>query len=59
MTQDQAFYEITDKLKWYIGYCSQGYATQLKQRYKAGQLKQSTINKILNDFGYHKITPAQ
>lgn len=59
MTEQEAFEEITSKLKWYYGKYSSGYATQLKQRYAAGQLKQKTIDKLLNEFGYYKTKPAQ
>lgn len=59
MTQKEAFQEITGKLKWYVGYCTPGYATQLKQRYISGQLKQKTIDKILHDFGYKKHKEAE
>lgn len=59
MSEQEAFKEITSELKWYIGHYSQGYASQLKQRYAAGQLKQSTVDKILNEFGYSKIETAQ
>lgn len=52
MTQKQVFESITSEHKWHIGHYSQGYASQLVQRFNAGQLKQSTINKLFNHFGY-------
>lgn len=59
MTQEQAFKEITSELKWYIGHYSQGYASQLVQRFNAGHLKQSTIDNFLKKFGYELKTEAQ
>lgn len=59
MTQNEAFKKITSELKWYIGHYSQGYASQLVQRFNAGQLKQSTIDKFLRKFGYSKIEEAK
>lgn len=52
MTKEEAFKEITSKHKWYIGHYSQGYASQIVQRFKAGLLKEKTINKFLERFGY-------
>lgn len=57
MTKSQAFQEITSQHKWYVGHYSQGYASQLVSRFKAGQLKTKTINKILHDFGYRLESP--
>lgn len=52
MTKKQAFEEITSEHKWYIGYCTQGYASLLVQRFNAGQLKEKTVNAFLTKFGY-------
>lgn len=52
MTKQEAFKEITSRHKWYIGYCSQGYASLLVQRFEAGQLKEKTVNAFLTKFGY-------
>lgn len=52
MTKSQAFQEITSQHKWYVGHYSQGYASQLVARFKAGQLKGSTVCKFLEKFGY-------
>lgn len=52
MTKEEVFKEITNPLKWYIGYCSQGYATQLIQRFNDGRLSEKTIEKLFNHFGY-------
>lgn len=59
MTQSEAFKQITSEHKWYVGKYSQGYASQLVQRFDAGQLKQSTIDNFLNNFGYFKVKDAE
>jgi len=59
MTEKEVFNKITSQLKWYIGHYSQGYASQLVSRYKANQLKQSTIDSFLETFGYVKSSEAQ
>lgn len=59
MNQTEVFNKITSEHKWYIGFCSQGYASQLSSRFKAGQLKQSTIDSFLETFGYIKTSEAQ
>jgi len=55
MTKEEAFKEITSKLKWYQGHYSQGYASQLVQRFKAGTLKSGTLDAFLGRFGYEKV----
>lgn len=52
MTKSQAFQEITSQHKWYVGHYSQGYASQFTSRFWAGQLKDSTVSKFLEKFGY-------
>lgn len=59
MTKEEVFKTITSQHKWYIGYCSQGYATQLIQRFEDGRLSEKTIEKIFNHFGYCVSTPKQ
>ena len=59
MTEQEAFNKITSQLKWHIGHYSQGYASQLVSRYKANQLKQSTIDSFLETFGYVKVKEAE
>lgn len=59
MTEKEVFNKITSEHKWYIGYYSQGYASQLVARFKAGQLKQKTIDEFLQLFGYVKSAEAQ
>lgn len=58
MTKEECFKEITSTHKWYIGVYSQGYASQLVQRFNSGLLKQSTIEAFLNKFGYVKAQEA-
>lgn len=52
MNKDEVFKAITSEHKWYLGYCSQGYATQLIQRFEDGRLSDKTIEKLFNHFGY-------
>ena len=52
MTQEQVFRVITSELKWYIGFCSQPYASQLITRFNNGNLKQETIEKMFKFYGY-------
>lgn len=59
MTKAEAFKEITSQHKWFIGHYSQGYASQLVQRFKAGQLKAKTVDKVLKKFGYNKVAEEQ
>lgn len=59
MTEQEVFNKITSEHKWYVGYYSQGYASQLVARYKSNQLKQKTIDSFLETFGYVKSAEAQ
>ena len=59
MNQNQVFKEITTPLKWYVGYCSQGYATQLIQRFEDGRLSDKTIERLFNHFGYVVSRPTE
>lgn len=59
MTKEEVFKEITSTHKWYIGYCPQGYATQLKQRFEDGRLSEKTIEKLFNHFGYSIIRDVE
>ena len=59
MNQTEVFNKITSKHKWYVGHYSQGYASQLVDRFKAKQLKQKTIDEFLQLFGYVKVKEAE
>ena len=59
MNESEVFNEITSKLKWYVGYCSQSYATQLKQKFQDGRLREEAKNNLFNHFGYEIKTEAQ
>lgn len=59
MDKNEVFKEITKPLKWYIGYCSQGYATQLVQRFEDGRLSEKTIDKMFAHFGYITVKEKQ
>lgn len=52
MTKEDCVNEIVSEHKWYVGFCTQGYASQFVQRFKAGQLKDKTVNAFLEKFGY-------
>lgn len=59
MNKEDVFKEITTPLKWWIGFCSQGYATQLVQRFEDNRLSEKTIEKMFTHFGYSVSTPKQ
>lgn len=59
MSQEEVFKEITSQHKFYVGYCSQGYATQLIQRFEDGRLSDKTIQKLFNHFGYVVSKPTE
>lgn len=59
MTQEDALNQIFSQHKWYVGIYSQCYASQLKARHQAKQLKQSTIEELLRKFGYVLNRPAE
>ena len=55
MTKQQLFNKITSQPKWYEGHYSQGYASQLVQRFKMDMLKESTLHRLFHKFGYKKL----
>lgn len=59
MTKTEVFNQIISQHKWYIGIYSQGYASQLIQRFKSGLLKQNTIDSFFKNFGYFEIREAE
>lgn len=59
MTKKECIDEITSQHKFYIGIVSQGYASNFVQRFKAGQLKEKTINSFLEKFGYERTKEEQ
>ena len=52
MNKTEVFNEITTPLKWYQGYCTSSYATQIKQKFKAGTLGEKAIQRLFKHFGY-------
>lgn len=54
MKEEELFQIITSDHKWYVGFCSKGYATQIQQRYEKGTLSQKSIDKMFDHFGYEK-----
>lgn len=53
MTAHEVFDEITSKEKWYAGYISPQYATNIKRKFKNGELSFRTLEKVFNHFGYY------
>jgi hypothetical protein len=53
MTAIEVFTEITNKPKWYAGFCSPQNATNIKSRFKAKKLEYATLEKMFNHFGYY------
>jgi hypothetical protein len=53
MTSKEVFEEITSKEKWYAGYISPQYATNIKAKFKSGKLAFKTLEKLFNHFGYY------
>jgi len=52
MTEEEVFIEITQRPKWYAGYISAQSATNLKRRFKTGNVRAETLVKMFNHFGY-------
>lgn len=52
MSEKDAVKELTSQLKWYVPHRSQSWASQFLTRYESGAVKQKTVDKLLNDFGY-------
>lgn len=53
MFDDEVFKEITSKLKWHIGYCSDQNASNIKKRFTEGTLSFRSMEKLFNHFGYY------
>lgn len=52
MIDKEVFDEITSKPKWYAGYITPQYATNIKRKFKAGTLSLVTMEKLFNHYGY-------
>lgn len=52
MTEKEVFKEITSEHKFYVGYCTAAYASELKSKFYAGILGEKAKNKLFNHFGY-------
>lgn len=59
MTKKEVLIKITSEHKWYVGHYSQGYASQLIQKFELGLLKQKTIDSLFNKFGYFESKDAE
>lgn len=59
MTKKDCIEEIISEHKFYVGVVSQGYASNFIQRFRAGQLKEKTINSFLEKFGYERVKEEQ
>lgn len=55
MTEHEVFKEITSKEKWYAGYISPQYATNIKGKFNKGELSFKTLSRLFNHFGYYLI----
>ena len=53
MTANEVFKEITSKEKWYAGYISAQYATNIKAKFKNGTLPFKTLEKLFDHYGYY------
>jgi hypothetical protein len=53
MTDQEVFNKITSTPKWYAGYISPQYATNIKRKFKDGTLPFVTMEKLFNHFGYY------
>lgn len=53
MLDDDVFKEITSQPKWHKGYCSDQYATNIKNRYRDGKLPFKAMEKLFNHYGYY------
>lgn len=52
MTSEEVFKTITSEPKWYAGYISPQYATNLKRKFKDGTLPIKTMERLFNHYGY-------
>jgi hypothetical protein len=59
MTEKEAIEQLTSTVKWYLPRRSQSWASGFLARYKANAVKQSTIDKLLIDFGYEVKTARE
>jgi len=59
MTEKQVFNNITSEKKWFEDYCTPSYATEMKQKFRAGLLGEKAIERLFEHFGYTIKTEAQ
>jgi hypothetical protein len=52
MTAKEVFKEITSVPKWYGGYISAQYASNIKRKFISGELSDVTLNRFFAKFGY-------
>lgn len=57
MTKHEALHEIFSQHKFYVGYCSQAYGSQLKIQFETGRITKKATDKILKHFGYKLKNP--
>jgi len=55
MTATELFEQITSEPKWYAGYTTPQHANLLKKRFYSGTMREETIKKMFNHFGYYYI----
>jgi hypothetical protein len=58
MTAKEVFKEITSVPKWYGGYISAQYASNIKRKFYKGELPFRTLAKLFNHFGYYLINDS-
>ena len=59
MTKEQVFNEIISKKKWFKGYCTASYATEIKNKFRVDQLGEKAIERLFENFGYTIKTETQ
>ena len=52
MNKQEVFNEITSEKKWFTGYCTASYATEMKQKFRVGLLGEKAIERLFEHFGY-------
>jgi len=59
MTEKQVFNKIISEKKWFENYCTASYASEIKNKFRAGLLGEKAIERLFDHFGYKVKTEAQ
>ena len=59
MNRQEVFNKITSEKKWFTGYCTASYATEMKQKFRVGLLGEKAIERLFEHFGYTIKTETQ